>query len=414
MISFRQFKNQQDTLMEGGAFGHLEHPYDVEDFTFKELKDIVKKAFSGDLEYVEEKTDGQNILVSWKDGKIIFARNKSHLKNAGENAMGLKELISKFAGRGSVSEAFKLAGIDLDLAIKAMTPKQQDKIFQQGKKFMSLEIIYAKNPNIILYDKDELRFHGTLEYDENGNLVSQINKEDARMLAGMIKSRKAHSQKTFALKALKVPTLPKLPDYDKQALSFIMRISKIQKDYGLKDNNHLHSYKNSYWEEVVKRNSKIDQKLRDVLVMRWSRGVKKPTIAALKKANPEHAKFIDEIEKQHKVHTKQMMQPFDRLFLEMGALLMKDMSDLMVINKDKSIQYMKKGLEKLEKDIAKSKSPEKMEKFKQEIDRLNAMGGTEAMIPSEGITFMYKGKLLKLTGTFAPINQLLGLLRFER
>ncbi len=32
---------------------------------------------------VTEKLDGQNIMVSWKDGKLIAARNKGHIKNDG-------------------------------------------------------------------------------------------------------------------------------------------------------------------------------------------------------------------------------------------------------------------------------------------------------------------------------------------
>ena len=32
-----------------------------------------------------EKTDGQALAVSWRDGRLVAARNKGHLKNKGEN-----------------------------------------------------------------------------------------------------------------------------------------------------------------------------------------------------------------------------------------------------------------------------------------------------------------------------------------
>jgi hypothetical protein len=44
-----------------------------------------------------------------------------------------------------------------------------------------------------------------------------------------------------------------------------------------------------------------------------------------------------------------------------------------------------------------------------ELERLEAIGGVNKIVPKEGIVFVYKGNTLKLTGVFAPINQILGL-----
>ena len=51
--------------------------------------------------------------------------------------------------------------------------------------------------------------------------------------------------------------------------------------------------------------------------------------------------------------------------------------------------------------------------FKQiQIEKLEAIGGASAIVPSEGLVFKYKGNIYKFTGAFAPINQILGSLRF--
>ena len=50
--------------------------------------------------------------------------------------------------------------------------------------------------------------------------------------------------------------------------------------------------------------------------------------------------------------------------------------------------------------------------MKTQLDRLNAIGGLKSVVPSEGITFVFKGKLYKYTGAFAPANQILGMLKF--
>ena len=49
-----------------------------------------------------------------------------------------------------------------------------------------------------------------------------------------------------------------------------------------------------------------------------------------------------------------------------------------------------------------------------ELERLERIGGVESIIPTEGIVFVYKGKTMKLTGTFAAINQLMGIIKYGR
>ena len=62
--------------------------------------------------------------------------------------------------------------------------------------------------------------------------------------------------------------------------------------------------------------------------------------------------------------------------------------------------------------VKKSNDPKVLNTLKTQLDRLNAIGGLKAVVPSEGITFMFKGKLYKYTGAFAPANQILGMLKF--
>ena len=93
----------------GGAYGHMSHPFDDKDLTFKDLKNIITLGLGGQLnreDNVTEKTDGQNLMISWKDGKLISARNKGHIKNKGETALSIKDVESKFKGRGEIRNAF--------------------------------------------------------------------------------------------------------------------------------------------------------------------------------------------------------------------------------------------------------------------------------------------------------------------
>ena len=125
-------KNGRELLLMGGAYGHMSHPFDDRDLTFGDLKKIIELGLSGQLnreDNVTEKLDGQNLMISWKNGKLITARNKGHIKNKGETALDIKGVESKFAGRGDIRNAFVFAVKDLQKAISKLSKKQKNKIF---------------------------------------------------------------------------------------------------------------------------------------------------------------------------------------------------------------------------------------------------------------------------------------------
>ena len=64
------------------------------------------------------------------------------------------------------------------------------------------------------------------------------------------------------------------------------------------------------------------------------------------------------------------------------------------------------------KELQKADNLSKLQKLKIQIEKLEAIGGLNAIVPSEGLVFKYKGNLYKFTGAFAPINQILGSLKF--
>ena len=60
---------RKELLLEGGAYGHMAHPFDDKDLTFKDLKNIIEMGLGGELnreDNVTEKLDGQNLMISWR------------------------------------------------------------------------------------------------------------------------------------------------------------------------------------------------------------------------------------------------------------------------------------------------------------------------------------------------------------
>jgi hypothetical protein len=107
------------------------------------------------------------------------------------------------------------------------------------------------------------------------------------------------------------------------------------------------------------------------------------------------------------------------LFLKLGVRVLKNIENLTAVNPNDSTKKIKQSVAAAIKGIQDAINNEtiadndKAIKFlRRELGRLKDIGGFEAIVPTEGVVFRYKGKLYKLTGAFAPVNQLLGYLRF--
>ena len=109
---------------------------------------------------------------------------------------------------------------------------------------------------------------------------------------------------------------------------------------------------------------------------------------------------------------KDNIKPFEILFFQVGAEILKNMSGFLAVSPDAAVKKIKQDVDKAWKDLQKPGNVEKLEKLKIQIEKLDAIGGASAIVPSEGLVFKYKGNIYKFTGAFAPINQILGSLRF--
>ena len=396
-------------LLCGGAYGHMNHPFDIDvNLTFGQLKDIVKKALNGELELTREKTDGQALAVSWVNGRLVAARNKSHLKNKGKDAMDINAVASKFANRGGLTDAYNFAMKDLSAAIDKLTQKQKDKIFGGGSKFMNLEVIYPTSVNVIPYGQALLVFHGTFEYDEAGNIIGE-DQSAGRILAGMIKQINQNVQSKYTIQGPPVVKLPKNTELNKSQSKFLGMISKLQNEYGLSDNQGVAEYHQKWWEEFVNKNApNLDGQHKIGLVKRWAFMDKSFRIKDIQDEKIRNwAEKIDK-EDQTKISKENLMK-FEKIFLGVGAEVLSFMSSVLTVNPDSARRAMVGRLEKTIKDVEAKGSEAQIAKLKLELQRLNDIGGFEKIVPIEGIVFVYNGTTMKLTGSFAAANQLLGI-----
>jgi hypothetical protein len=404
--------NESKLLMEGGAYGHMNHPFDTEiNLTFGDLKDIVNRALEGTLEFTREKTDGQALAVSWVNGRLVAARNKGHLKNRGENALDIKGVADKFAGRGELEKAYNFAMKDMSDSIKSLSSKQREMIFKGGACFMNLEVIYPTSVNVIPYGQPLLVFHGTMEYDESGVAIGE-NADAGRILAGMIKQINKDVQDNYTIQGPPVISLPKSQELSSKKGKYTSQISKLQKEFGLKDTDGVAEYHQEWWKQWITKNSPstLDNKTLMGLVKRWAffdKGFRIDNKNISDEKTLTWAKKTDS-QDQSKISKDNLMK-FEDIFLGVGADVLQFTSSVLTVNPDEAVRSIKKRIDKTIQDVKKSGDPKKIEKLKLELKRLQAIGGPSKIVPNEGIVFQYKGSTFKLTGAFASVNQLLGI-----
>ncbi len=396
-------------ILEGGAYGHMAHPFDIEmGLTFGDLKQIVVRALNGDLELAREKTDGQALAVSWVNGRLVAARNKSHLKNKGAGAMTIGQVADKFAGRGGLTDAYNFAMQDLSKAIAALSEPQRKKIFKDGACFMNLEVIYPTSVNVIPYNQPLLVFHGTFEYDVEGTIIGE-NQSAASILGGMIKQVNAHVQSKYTIQGPPMQKLPKSEHLSKLQGKYISMISKLQSEFGLSDSDGVADYHQAWWTKFVEKGAKkLDTQEKIGLVKRWAFGDKAFRIATIQ--DPKLRAWAEQIDKQDQQKiSKQNLMRFEEIFLGVGADVLSFMSSVLTANPDSAKRQMVARLESTISQVKASGDPKKITKLKLELERLNALGGFDKIVPNEGIVFVYGGNTYKLTGAFAPLNQILGI-----
>jgi hypothetical protein len=425
ILNFNQFitekyepKLNEQLLLEGGAAGHMSHPFDNNNLTFGDFKNMIIGGLQGELNFEEEpteKTDGQNVFATIQNGEVKFARNKTEL----QNPMSLKDFQNKFEGHASklVQDTFQFAAADLANLLIKLPTKTQEEVFQNGLDFMNMELIYSANPNVIHYDVDVIQFHGVKKTDGAGNIIGDDNSA-AKSVAGILKDLNAHIGSTFTIIPPQVIKLQKDMDFEENQSKFIGKVEALKNRYNLTDSDSVARYHEMWWREQIESIfGDLPQNIKEGLLLRWAYDDKKTlNMRSLdKELTKEQAEAIKKFDKEDaKKKFKENIRPFEDLFLELGSVILKNASNFVAASPDKEMQRLHTEIRTEADKIKLNGDLTQIEKVAKELDRLERIGGIQSIIPTEGIVFSYKGHMYKLTGTFAAINQLMGIIKYGR
>ena len=207
-------------------------------------------------------------------------------------------------------------------------------------------------------------------------------------------------------------------DFEKNKDKFIKQVEVLKNRYNLTDADEVSRYHEMWWrEEIEKSFGELPQDVKEGLLLRWAYSDKKTlnmrSLAKIISADQvEAVKKFDKFDLAKKY--KENIRPFEDLFLELGSVILKNASNFVAANPAAEMQRLHNQIRTEAGKIKKGGSVDQIKKVEAELERLNRIGGIESIIPTEGIVFTYKGKVFKLTGTFAAINQLMGIIKYGR
>ena len=111
---------------------------------------------------------------------------------------------------------------------------------------------------------------------------------------------------------------------------------------------------------------------------------------------------------------KRILAPLDALFMAVGNEIIKSIPGLMNAGHEREVvTRLKREIKELTTAIKNTDDEKSKLKIEQSLGRLAKVNNE--LNATEGIVFDFKGHKLKLTGSFAPLNQLMGVrFKFEK
>jgi hypothetical protein len=170
--------------------------------------------------------------------------------------------------------------------------------------------------------------------------------------------------------------------------------------------------------EVNKR-SEFVTKLADRMSNISKKNVTKADLAAYAKSEGINIKdqafkdFINLVDKTKDEANQVVIKPLEDLVISAGLLLMKNLVGFISSDPKKSAKKLATELNSTIKELNSKETSlddSKLRRFKKNLAKLDQY--QREVMPTEGIVFLYKGKVFKMTATFGAINQILGILKY--
>ena len=405
----------------GALAGHLSHLHENLDFTFGELKSILQQVASGDMPAFE-KIDGQNIFFAFSvdpnTGTIRTARNKGDLLKGG---MTPEQFTAKWVGHPA-EDAFMNGFTAIERGLGRLSKSDLQNIFEPsvpgGKRFINAEIVYTGNPNVINYGGDYIVMHNLQEFDPEGKLVDvQLQGgEFGQLVQSVEEAQKGLDDETWSVVGPQVTQLKDMSDTDAHEI-----LSSKLDALGISDDMALGDFVEEKLRTGLVGDLPVPAHKQEALIQRIigiGKGVDSkelPLIADLKK---DLAKDVQKQVSALGTQTNAMkvigslLAPVELAIHDMAVEVLRDLVSALSGGHDEELNRLRDQFESATAAIEAARDAKGDARREMLAKQLNKLGSAENISSSmEGIVFEHppgSKVLYKLTGAFAPLNQIIG------
>lgn len=385
-----------DFIVEGKVAGHIQHLHNDMDLTFEELEDIIDKGFSSNLEQAVEKVDGNPLAMTYRNGEFLFAWNGDP-KNIDELELEFFRDLPKKVYRNACERL-----------IRAFKDNPNTEKWFEGKKLLHMEILASEMPNMIKYNRDAIVFHYVVEYDDNGK---QIGKD--RDLAVEMANQLSNNGEKIEIIG---PPFVKLKDIDctKIKNEFISKLNKMIKDAGVDKNSTLLDYMISYTKKFLSENDiDVPEKQIPIIAKKWL-GLNKTHQYTLRTYKSQ--RLVDKLEENDskgKAYITDIYNDIKVFIASICVEILKNMKTYVATDIQDGANDAKKILNDAIKELNSTGELSSSEKLSNALKRIEKLG-IDNLFPSEGILFVYKDRMYKITGMFADYIALSDIIRTKK
>ena len=439
-------------LLEGGVGGHMNHPYDNDELTFGQLKDLLRSAVAGELRGTE-KTDGQNLFISFDidSQKAKAIRNKTQIKAGGLNPEQLDDFFSEHP-----AQALRYSFVESLQAFERFAqqlPKQtQLEIFgPTGDIYFNTEVMNPGTPgfekgdprgqgtqNVVPYDKKTLLIHGVghAELDrETGNATDTNVSSNYKALKQALEGKQVDDPRVFSIETH--PTRELAPSGLEKASRVLPKtlaaIDNVMSDAGATEDTPLVNFVVEQAKaDVNAAVPGLDEERIEALAIKMLNLCKRTDGEGYLRCNDKKNKNAlvpnqnirnliaglsgDAIQNikalKDRMKEGQYRRPLALALSEFTNAILDGFDSAFISDNEKQMNILRGQLRKVMKQIAKSDNEAAKEGLRLELEKLKSIENVNT--PTEGFVFKYNGDVYKFTGAFAPMNQILGMPKFQR
>lgn len=378
------------------AAGHLNHPYELYKYTTSDFSTLIDNLIININEYNPvEKIDGFNLHLSYKDDKVIIARNKTDLAKKDKTIEYYK---NHFIEKNIFNVAIILEQACLSFE-RYIINNNITNIFNEGEIWVNVEIVSPFTSNILIYNENSIFIHNFvyLANDKSYNINDFFKVEN----------------KQYGIFDIKLPVkvyVNNTDNFKKEiAEKLFIETNELKKELSC-FNTLLDYYINNY-KKIIKneyvlyfKHENINNTIIYYLIERFKAIILKeslPNFIEFKKENElsvDELYFMQNIMGNHYKYINKARRKLELYFCKLGDILINNTENFISSKPFYAYSKLKDNFD----------SQYHNDNINEYYNKLMCVYGTfDIILNTEGFVINYNNELLKITGIFGIINQLI-------